>query len=41
MRPTMKLRFFPIRHPFKPTDGAHIWPNGREYLAETRPLLFR
>ena len=30
-----------IRHTFKPTDGAHVWPNWREYLAETLPLLFR
>jgi hypothetical protein len=37
----MQLRFFPIRHPFKPTAGAHVWPNGREYLAKTWPLLFR
>ncbi len=37
----MKLRFFPLRHPFKPTAGTHVWPNGREYLAQTLPLLFR
>jgi hypothetical protein len=37
----MKLRFFPLRHPFKPTEGTHVWPNGREYLAKTWPLLFR
>jgi hypothetical protein len=37
----MEPRFFPIRDTFKPTDGAHVWPNRREYWAETPPLLFR
>ena len=37
----MQIRFFPLRHPFKPTAGAHVWPSGREYLAEALPLLFR
>ncbi|MEN9637483.1 MAG: hypothetical protein RL077_5887 [Verrucomicrobiota bacterium] len=32
----------PAIHPtFKPTDGAPVWPNRREYRAETPPLLFR
>jgi hypothetical protein len=30
-----------IRHTFKPSDGAHVWPNWHDYLAETLPLLFR
>jgi enterochelin esterase-like enzyme len=30
-----------IVHTFKPTDGAHVWLNWRDYLAETLPLLFR
>lgn len=30
-----------IRHTFKPSDGAHVWPNWRDYLAETLPQLFR
>jgi enterochelin esterase-like enzyme len=30
-----------IAHTYKPTDGAHVWLNWRDYLAETLPLLFR
>lgn len=30
-----------IHHTFNPSDGAHVWSNWREYLAETLPLLFQ
>jgi enterochelin esterase-like enzyme len=30
-----------IVHTFNPSDGAHVWLNWRDYLAETLPLLFR
>lgn len=30
-----------IVHTYKPTDGAHVWLNWRDYLAETLPLLFQ
>ena len=30
-----------IRHTFRPSDGAHVWPNWRDYLVETLPQLFR
>ncbi len=38
---TAELTKAGIRHTFKPSEGAHVWPNWREYLAETLPQLFR
>lgn len=30
-----------IKHVFRPSEGAHTWPNWRLYLSEMLPLLFR
>ena len=30
-----------VGHTLKPSDGAHVWPNWRDYLVETLPQLFR
>jgi enterochelin esterase family protein len=38
---TAELTKAGIRHTFKPSDGAHVWPNWRDYLVETLPQLFR